>query len=93
MNGNNRDQLDLLLHIERLTEELNKKMSTRSRFLFTRYPLTFAIVLLFGVVAVSEGVKGILEEVVFLHASPWYMFTGGLLLLIVLGVVYKKLDK
>ena len=91
--GNPRDQLDLLLHIEKMTEELNRRMSTHSRFILRRYPLTFAIAALFGVVAVSEGIKGLLEDVVILQANPLYMLLIGLFVLVVLGSVYKKLDK
>jgi hypothetical protein len=88
-----RDHLDLLLHIERLTEELNDKMNARSKFVLRRYPLTFAIFILFGVVAVSEGVKGIIERVEFLNGHPWTMFLLGLIILLLVGSVYRKLDK
>jgi hypothetical protein len=89
---NPRDQLDLLLHIERLTEELNGQMSKRGRFVLKRYPLTFGILALFGVVAVSEGAKGMLEEAGLLK-SPVELFVIGLVVLLVLGSVYKKLEK
>jgi hypothetical protein len=88
-----RDQLDLLLHIERLTEELNRRMSGHSKFALKRYPLTFGIIALFGVIAVSEGAKGLLEEVVFLQNQPLYLFLIGILTLLILGSVYKKLNK
>ena len=88
-----RDEIDLLLHIERLAEELNRQMSTRSQFIVKRYPLTFAIVALAGVVAVSEGVKGLLGEVLVLQENPLYMLLIGLFILLALGSVYKKLNK
>jgi hypothetical protein len=88
-----RDQLDLLLHIEKLTEELNRRMSTHSRFVLRRYPLTFAIVALFGVVAVSEGVKGVMAETGLLDVEPLHLLLLGILILVVLGSVYRKLDK
>jgi hypothetical protein len=88
-----RDQVDLLLHIERLAEDLNKRMSEHSRFALRRYPITFAILALFGVVAVSEGLKGFLERVTLLHENPSYMLILGLLILTILGLVYKRLDK
>jgi hypothetical protein len=92
MNEPTRDQLDLLLRLERLTEELNRQMSQRSKFVLKRYPLTFGLLALFGVVAVSEGAKGVLEELGLLH-SPAYLLLGGLILLLILGSVYKKLEK
>lgn len=90
---NTRDQLDLLLHLEKLTEELNRRMNSRSQAVLRRYPLTFTLVALFGIVAVSEGVKGILEKINFFQNNPSYLFIAGLLTLIILGSVYKKLDK
>jgi hypothetical protein len=86
------DRLDVLLHIERLTEELNKQMSSRSRFVLRRYPLTFGLLALFGVVAVSEGAKGILEEAGLLQSPAQLLFIG-LFILLILGSVYKKLEK
>ena len=88
-----RDEIDLLLHIERLAEELNRQMSTRSQFIVRRYPLTFAIVALAGVVAVSEGVKGLLGKVLVLQENPLYMLLIGLFVLLALGSVYKKLNR
>lgn len=94
MNGSNpRDQLDILLQIEKVTSELNKQMSTRSAPVVKRYPLTFAILALFGVVLVSEGVKGILNEWGLLEINPAYVLIIGLIILTILGSVYRKLDK
>jgi hypothetical protein len=92
-NGNPRDQLDLLLHIEKLTEELNKRMNGHSRTAIKRYPLTFGILALFGIVAVSEGAKGLIEKVDVFRNDPFYLLLLGLLLLTALGSVYRKLDK
>lgn len=92
MPENNRDNLDLLLHIEKLTEQLNSRMAPHSQSAFKRYPITFALVALFGVVAVSEGIKSILEEIPMLQDSPVYMLLLGLLILVTLGLVYRKLE-
>ena len=87
------NELDLLRHIERVAEDINKKMSVHGNYALKRYPLTFAIVALFGVVAVSEGIKGLLEEIQILKDNPSYSLAIGLIILIVLGSVYKKLNK
>ena len=91
--GNSRDELDILLKIERLMGDINNRMSSKNQFIVKRYPLTFAILVLFGVVAVSEGIKGILDKVSFFENSPFHLLFIGLFLLVVLGSVYKKLDK
>ena len=86
------NQLDILRHIETLTESINKTMGARSRSVLRRYPLTFILLALFGVAAVSEGIKGILELIGFSN-HPVYLFITGLLILTVTGALYKKLDK
>lgn len=91
MNTNLPEELDVLRQVERLAETVNKEMNRRSRFALRRYPLTFTLLAVFGVVAVSEGVKGILEEIGFRN-HPVYLLLIGLAILIVLGLVYKKLD-
>ncbi len=58
-----------------------------------RYPLSFALFALFGVVAVSEGVKGILETLGIFDGHPVYMLIVGLVILVITGSLYKKLDK
>ena len=85
-------ELDILHHVERLTKDINDRMAGRSKSAFRRYPITFALLVLFGVVAGSEGSKGVLEEA-GLIAHPWYLLIGGLILLIITGTVYHKLDK
>lgn len=88
-----RDQLDLLLRIERLTEELNRRMGAPSAAAFKRYPLTFGLLALFGVMMVSEGLKGFLERIGFLHDKPLYLLAIGLVILTILGSVYRKVNK
>jgi hypothetical protein len=88
-----KNYLDLLLHIERLTEEMNKRMAPHSQNAFKRYPLTFTLLGLFGVVAVSEGLKKILDGISFFQNSPFWLLITGLIILTILGSVYKKLSK
>jgi len=88
-----RDQLDLLRHVERLTGEVNKVVEQTGRPVFRRYPLTFAILILFGVIAVSEGAKGILKSMGILDGNPLYLLLIGLVILIFTGTLYKKLNK
>ncbi len=83
MNDKNEQEisLDILKHVENLSEQINLKMASNTKSIFRRYPLTFALLVLFGVVAVTEGIKGV------------YLLFTGLLILIITGSVYKKLDK
>lgn len=86
-------QIDLLRHLERLTEEVNKLVGQKGKSVFKRYPLTFSMAVLFGVIAVSEGAKGILKTIGILEIQPWYLLLIGLVILIFTGKLYKKLDK
>jgi hypothetical protein len=92
-NFNPKDQLDILLQLERATAELNRLVSQRGRSVLRRYPITFALLALFGVVMVSEGVKGTLSTLGVLEIEPWYLLGIGVVVLTALGSVYKKLDK
>ncbi len=92
-NFNPKDQLDILLQLERATAELNRLMSERSQSVLKRYPISFALLALLGVVMVSEGTKGILSTLGILAIRPWYLLGLGVILLAILGSVYKKLDK
>ena len=88
-----RDQPDLLREVERLTEEVNNMVGKQGRPVFRRYPLTFALLALFGAIAVSEGVKGIVSSILVFENNPWYLFLIGLAILVFTGTLYKKLKK
>lgn len=88
-----KDQIDVLRHIENIALNIDKGMATRSRSILHRYPLTFIFLTLFGVVAVSEGVKGILEEIPLFNNHPFYTFYVGVFILVLTGSLYKKLGK
>jgi len=88
-----RSQLDLLGHVEMLTDKINKVVGSRGQSAFARYPLTFGLLALLGAVMLSEGVRGVLREVGILGGNPWYSLLVGLALLVFTGTLYKKLDK
>jgi hypothetical protein len=85
--------LNILRHIEDLSEEINKKMALNTNPVLRRYRLTFGLLVVFGVVAVSEGAKGLLEESGLFVGHPLYLLITGLGILIITGSLYKKLDK
>ncbi len=85
--------LDLLKRFEDFTSNINEIFKARTRSVFARYPLTFALLIVFGVTMVSEGVKEILIHIGFLKDRPWVMLVGGIVVLIFTGTLYKKLDK
>ena len=97
MNSENKDQqqisLDILKYVEDLSNKMNEVVGSRTKSAFRKYPLTFALLVLIGVVAVSEGMKGILESVSWFDNHPWELLLAGLVILIFTGTLYKKLDK
>lgn len=85
--------LNILGHIEDLSRKVNEMMAYRTKSVFRRYPITFALLVLLGVLAVSEGLKGILKELGLLEYNPLYILIAGLIVLTFTGRLYKKLDK
>lgn len=88
-----KDQIDLLKKVEELTNKLNQMFDQKGKSVFSRYPVTFALVVVFGVAMVSEGIKGLLGEVSFFKDSPVAMLVAGILVLTMTGRLYKKLNK
>ena len=85
--------LDLLKKVEDLTAKANDIFKTRTKSVVARYPLTFALLLVFGVTMVTEGVKEILLRIGFLVERPWMMLILGIIVLVFTGTLYKKLNK
>ena len=51
----------------------------------------FTLFIVFGIIAIDEGVKGIFEEV-GLNSHPVYLFIIGIAILLLTGTLFKKLD-
>lgn len=88
-----KDQIDVLKKVEELTNKINELFNQKGKSVFSRYPLTFALAVVFGISMVSEGVKGLLEGVSFLKNSPLTMLIAGIAVLTITGTLYKKLSK
>jgi hypothetical protein len=86
-------ELDLLRRIETLAEKMNERMASRNKSIVLRYPLTFALIALVGVMTVTEGVKGLIQKIDYLRLHPAISLILGLAILITIGSLYKKLDK
>ena len=88
-----RDEIDLLRKVEELTSRLNQLFGEKGRNVFVRYPMTFALLIVFGVVMVTEGLKQLILEIPFLKGNPFTMLLAGLLVLVITGTLYKNLNK
>jgi len=89
----NKEELDLLKKVEETTDEMNKYFRRKGKSVFNRYPLIFALVVVVGATLMSQGIKELLFEIPFFNNSPFAMFLSGILILIITGTLYKKLDK
>ena len=87
------EEIDLLKKVEELTARLNQLFAEKSKNVFGRYPLTFALLIFFGVMMVTEGIKELLREITFFQDKPFTMLFFGILILVITGTLYKKLNK
>ena len=85
--------VDILKHLENLSNQINRVMAPRAKNVFRKYPITFGLLILLGVVALHEGLKGLIKEFGLLDINPWYLTVFGLAILIITGRLYKKLEK
>ena len=49
-----KDQIDILKKLEDLTAKINQLFSEKGRNVFSRYPLLFALLIVFGVTMVRK---------------------------------------
>ncbi len=89
----NTEKLDPLKKVEELTSKANDVFAKKGKSVFEKYPLTFALLVIIGVTLMSQGVKELIMKVSFLKTNPLLMFTMGIIILILTGTLYKKLDK
>ena len=94
---NNEDEkgisLNILKHLEDLSNQINYLMASRAKAVFRRYPVTFGLLILFGVTSLHEGLKGLMSYFGILEMNPLYLCVVGLVILTFTGTLYKKLEK
>ena len=91
--NNKKINIDILKHLEDLTNEINKLTTPHAKNIFHRYPITFGLLILIGVITLNEGLKGILRDLNLLDINPWYLIIVGLAILTITGTIYRKLNK
>lgn len=84
---------DPLHQIEQLTKKTNRLMESRTQTVFKKYPVTFSFLVLFGVISVLHGFEDLINKTPFLNNRPFLVFIIGIIILILTGSLYKKLDK
>jgi len=84
---------DVLRQLELLTQQINGLANNKGKIIFNRYPITFALLVLFSLVTISEAAKEILKSSGLFNNNPWFTLLIGLAVLILTGTIYKKLNK
>ncbi len=83
---------DPIQQMEALVREVHDVIGARSKPVLKRYPLTFAILLVFSLSAISYGFEIIVEHIAFFDRHPWTLLVGGVLLLFITGSLYRWLE-
>lgn len=84
---------DPIQEIERLIREMHDGAGSYTRPVLQRYPLLFAFLITFGVASVLHGFDLVTDEIEIFHEHPMYLVLIGVLVLLLTGTLYKKLEK
>ena len=80
--------------IDRINEQETKilKLLREERQLAKeRFPLLYALLATFGLVATLGGFNKVIEQIDWLNNNPFYLIGLGLAILLITGAAYKKL--
>lgn len=83
---------DPLKELEDLTQEVHTLTEKHAKRASRRYPLTLSLLGTFGLAAVIWGFEGIVKSIPFLDNHPFLLLTIGIVLLIITGSLYTRLD-
>ena len=68
-------------------------MGIRAKSVFGKYPMTFSFLVLVAVIFVLHGFDELIKETPFLNTHPSVLLLIGLIILVLTGTLYKRLDK
>lgn len=78
--------------IETIEEKAYKSMVKERNIIISKFPLPFALLASFGLVATFYGFEHLIDQVPFLVDNPVLLLLTGILCLLITGKFYKKLD-
>lgn len=84
---------DPIQQAEKIVRNLNDSSGKYTRPIFQRYPLLFAFLLTFSVSAILEGLRFFFEKISFFRENPSILILIGIVILIITGTLYKKLEE
>ena len=84
---------DPVLKFEEAVRDLNEFMARKNRSVFGRYPLIFSLLGTFGIISILYGFDALLEEIPLVKEHPLIPIVFGIVLLIITGSLYKRLER
>ncbi|MFZ2522950.1 MAG: hypothetical protein WAW92_01025 [Minisyncoccia bacterium] len=84
---------DPILETEKMIREIHDGVSSYTNPVLRKYPLIFAFLVTFSFSAILHSFGLIIDDVPLLREHPYYLMLVGILVLILTGTLYKKLEK
>ncbi len=84
---------DPILETEKMIREIHDSVSSYTHPVLSKYPLLFAFLVTFSFAAILHSFGLIIDETRVLREHPYYLMLAGILVLILTGTLYKKLEK
>ena len=84
------EETENVLH--EVVETADRTIDPIRQSLARRYPTLFLLAVTFGVAAVFFGFERVLGSIDYLNERPWLILALGILVLIITGRLYKKLQ-
>lgn len=69
-----------------------KKIADERKIAETKFPLLFGLTATFGLVSVLYGFEKLIDRIDIFVNNPWILLVTGVLLLLITGAAYKKLN-
>jgi hypothetical protein len=82
-----------ILEIEEAAHEMNQFMVKKQKAIFRRYRLLFSFLGTFGVLSILYGFDALMDEYPIMKAHPMIPLMTGIVLLILTGSLYKRLER
>lgn len=77
--------------VEKIEERVRTMVVPVRKTVFERFPVTFTLLVTFGLVATMRGLDLLLAKLWYLNEHPLVLTLVGLLILVTTGTLYKKL--
>jgi hypothetical protein len=69
-----------------------RKIAAERDIVETRFPLVFGLLITFGFVSTLYGFEKLIDRIELFEDNPWILLATGLILLLITGTAYKKLN-